>query len=372
MDIREATRGYEAWLAGQIHLIQADLEVKHRKMAESIFSFLRATFYRWVQLWPEACPDLSTAPSVLSVGDLHVENFGTWRDPEGRLIWGANDFDEAFAMSYANDLVRLAVSANLAIQESHLSLRPEDACDAILDGYVEGLSQDGRPFVLAEHHAKLRDMALSHVRDPVHFWQRLDRLPTLSERIPSGVTEILEHSLPERGLSYRVVHRQAGLGSLGRQRFAVIAEWHGGKIAREAKELTVSACLWARVNTESASILYQNLIRQAVRQPDPFIHLQRHWIVRRLAPDCSRIELASLSQDRDEIKLLHAMGMETANIHLGSKKSVDAVRDDLKRRHPKWLRRAVDEMVKATRYDWEAWRKDQAQVSKRCPKTAES
>jgi len=32
---------------------------------------------------------------VLAVGDLHVENFGTWRDAEGRLIWGVNDFDES-------------------------------------------------------------------------------------------------------------------------------------------------------------------------------------------------------------------------------------------------------------------------------------
>jgi uncharacterized protein (DUF2252 family) len=25
-----------------------------------------------------------------------VENFGAWRDVEGRLIWGINDFDEAW------------------------------------------------------------------------------------------------------------------------------------------------------------------------------------------------------------------------------------------------------------------------------------
>jgi len=35
---------------------------------------------------------------VLAVGDLHVENFGTWRDAEGRLIWGVNDFDEAWRL----------------------------------------------------------------------------------------------------------------------------------------------------------------------------------------------------------------------------------------------------------------------------------
>src|SRR6202040_1164104 len=97
------------------------LELKHKRMAEGPFPFLRATFYRWAQLWPELCPRLAATPRGLGVGDLHVENFGTWRDSEGRLIWGVNDFDEACSLPYANDLVRLAVSAQLAIAANELS-----------------------------------------------------------------------------------------------------------------------------------------------------------------------------------------------------------------------------------------------------------
>ena len=50
------------------------------------YAFLRATFYRWIQLWPEVCLDLVSAATVLAIGDLHVETFGTWRDVEGRLV----------------------------------------------------------------------------------------------------------------------------------------------------------------------------------------------------------------------------------------------------------------------------------------------
>ena len=107
MDIRQSTRAYEAWLGKQLPLVSADLKLKHQRMARSPFPFLRATFYRWSQLWPEACPDLASAPKVLGVGDLHVENFGTWRDAEGRLIWGVNDFDEPCRLPYANDLVQV-------------------------------------------------------------------------------------------------------------------------------------------------------------------------------------------------------------------------------------------------------------------------
>ena len=64
------------------------------------------------------------SPEVLAVGDLHVENFGTWRDIEGRLIWGINDFDEVGRMPYTIDLVRLAASAHIAIDTEQLQDRP--------------------------------------------------------------------------------------------------------------------------------------------------------------------------------------------------------------------------------------------------------
>ena len=55
MNILQATKNYEAWLGGRIPLIPADIALKHQRMAESPFPFLRATFYRWVQQWPEIC-----------------------------------------------------------------------------------------------------------------------------------------------------------------------------------------------------------------------------------------------------------------------------------------------------------------------------
>src|SRR5215469_6253106 len=167
MDARESTRRYESWLAREVPLVRADLELKHRRMAETPFFFLRATFYRWAQQWCEECPELAAAPAVLAVGDLHVENFGTWRDSEGRLAWGVNDFDEAYPMPYTIDLVRLAASALLAIREERLRLGAGEACSALLDGYSRAVDGDGgQGFVLEEKHGALRDMALGEERDP--------------------------------------------------------------------------------------------------------------------------------------------------------------------------------------------------------------
>jgi uncharacterized protein (DUF2252 family) len=115
VNFRKATATYEDWLAGELEIVPEDLTHKHQLMREAVFPFFRATFYRWAQLWPEVCPECNDAPELLAVGDLHVENFGTWRDIEGRLVWGINDFDEACRMPYTIDLVRLAASAHLAI-----------------------------------------------------------------------------------------------------------------------------------------------------------------------------------------------------------------------------------------------------------------
>src|SRR5262249_2598982 len=150
--IHRATRLYEKWLAMQTWLVPKDLALKHVRMKLDAFTFFRATFYRWIQVWPEVCVDLVAAPVLRAIGDLHVENFGTWRDSEGRLIWGINDFDEAYPLPYSNDLVRLAVSATLASETKHLAITLKDACDAILTGYMEGLKSGGQPFVLSEHH----------------------------------------------------------------------------------------------------------------------------------------------------------------------------------------------------------------------------
>ena len=167
---------------------------------------------------------------------------------------------------------------------------------------------------------------------------------------------MLARAMPEPGLRFRVVHRQAGMGSLGRRRFTALAEWRGGMVAREAKELTSSAWNWER-DERRECISYEDILKCAVRMADPFVALRGRWLVRRLAPDCSRIELASLPRAREEEKLLHAMGWETANVHLGSEVSIKNVTADLRRRPARWLRDAVKTMVEATRADWKEWRR---------------
>jgi len=356
MTIVQATRSYEAWLGSQITILKADLAAKHRHMAADPFSFFRATFYRWMQLWPELCKECDRAPAVLAVGDLHVENYGTWRDAEGRLIWGINDFDEAFPLPYTLDLVRLATSAWLAIDLEHLIMAPATACAAILEGYTAGLNAGGMPFVLSEEHRWLRDTVTGKLRDPTLYWEKLAGLPPL-KRVPKSILSLLRNALPKKDMSFYVAHRQAGLGSLGRERYTALADWRGGKIAREAKALLPSACTWAGVRPTDTHIYYADILALSARAADPFLALQGTWILRRLSPFCSRVELAELARSRDEEKLLWGMGRELANVHVGTRGAGPRILRDLDRRKAKWLRRAAEIMTAATLRDWKAWKK---------------
>src|SRR2546426_6286617 len=166
MSITKMTAEYEDWLRSVTSVDEDELKTKHNKMACSEFMFLRATFYRWAHSFSKHCPELCKALKVLGVGDLHIENFGTWRDAEGRLSWGVNDFDEACYLPYTNDLVRLATSAFFAVEDANnpLSLNFKDACQAIQDGYVKGLEEPA-PFVLAEDHGWLRSVVIRKLVD---------------------------------------------------------------------------------------------------------------------------------------------------------------------------------------------------------------
>lgn len=99
----------------------AAFRVKFRKMAASAFAFYRGTaclFYH--DLERERTASGVTGPfldertgRVWIHGDLHAENFGTYMDANGRLIFNVNDFDEAYVGPFTWDLKRF--SASLAL-----------------------------------------------------------------------------------------------------------------------------------------------------------------------------------------------------------------------------------------------------------------
>lgn len=357
MNIVESTRSYEKWLAQQTEVVAADIRRKHAFMAEGVFPFFRATFYRWLEVWPEADPSLTRAPKVLGVGDLHVENFGTWRDAEGRLAWGINDFDEAWRFPYTLDLARLATSVLLAKDAEHLQERPKSVTDCLLEGYRDGLKEDGKPFVLAEGQDWLRAIASQQLKDPNAYWEKMTAWPEVQVKtIPEHAKMRMLAMLPSQCRKPFFVARQAGLGARGHQRFVALTHWHAGWVAREAKALVPSAAAWLS-GTGRERIYYHQILQQSIRDHDPLFQVHEHWLVRRLAPDCTKIPITELPTKRDEHTLLYCMGFETANVHLGTKGARGQLLKDLDKRKGRWLYDSARELRKTVRQDYADWRK---------------
>lgn len=95
----------------------AAFKVKFRKMAGSAFAFYRGTaclFYKDLEREAHGGPFLDERTGRVWIhGDLHAENFGTYMDANGRLIFNVNDFDEAYVGPFTWDLKRLAASLAL-------------------------------------------------------------------------------------------------------------------------------------------------------------------------------------------------------------------------------------------------------------------
>jgi hypothetical protein len=243
VSILEDTEAYESWLRTQCEVVEKDLDHKHKRMRKNPFVFLRATYYRWARRIEKICAELVDAPSALCVGDIHLENFGTWRDADGRWVWGVNDFDEAAVMPYAFDLVRLAASVALA---PDMKVADRDAADEILEGYRSGLKQPG-PALLDEQEIWIRDYVKCSDDCRRKFWKDIEELKTAEP--PSLMQKLLVASLPDRTKETAFFRRRAGGGSLGRPRFVVVATWRGGRVVREAKALVASAWDWSHGKT---------------------------------------------------------------------------------------------------------------------------
>lgn len=120
--------------------------------------------------------------------------------------------------------------------------------------------------------------------------------------------------------------------------------------------MTPSACAWLDGRKRSPRSYYEDAIEGAVRSHDPFQKIIQGWLIRRLSPDSNPIEVADWPAKRDERTLLHAMGCEAANVHLGTSSQIRKILNDLQRRKSTWLRTAAKHMAKALEADWKEYK----------------
>ena len=233
------------------------LPEKLAKLTASPFTFFRATFHLFThdirrgsfRRWPTA------AASGQIVGDLHTENFGTFRSINGSIVYDINDFDETTAAAYEYDLRRLAASLLLTGLDNGMKLGDGvNATEAAIQSYIEAIDRMGRFRTRAEFEAepeapevqtllktageKSRPEFMSKLAkesEPGKFSFALDD-PSKYRRVKPKVREEAKRRLPvfladclapknaqPGNYTFQdIADRVAGAGSLGRERYAIL------------------------------------------------------------------------------------------------------------------------------------------------------
>jgi len=155
-----------------------------------------------------------------------------------------------------------------------------------------------------------------------------------------------------------ILHRIAGVGSLGRPRYMLLAKWKGGLIARETKPGVPSACYFAARHVAPYKSYQVDIINRSIRAPDPGFTSENGWLLRKLTPEAGSIDAGDLSNLEDEAELFYKMGWEIANVHIGSPKvAIEGVQNDLKNRPQGWLLSSATAMKSAIEQDFILWQK---------------
>lgn len=220
---------------------QSTLALKYKLMAEDEFAFYRGTCHLFYEdLHSEAA--LAHGPLVWTCGDLHVENFGSYRAFNGLTYFDINDFDEAILAPAGYDLSRFLCSIGMA---SHLwkysAKEAEELMISVLKEYTKQLAmgkayaieKETSPRLIQEffemaERKKEKEMIKSRINKKKEKLKIIKNKTLAVDKnkyheVKASVNSHLrEHYgfLKVRDVAFRV----AGTGSLGIKRYAILVE----------------------------------------------------------------------------------------------------------------------------------------------------
>jgi uncharacterized protein (DUF2252 family) len=166
---------------------EAAFRSKFRKMAADPFAFYRGSdclFFADVANLDDPWADERTS-RVWIQGDLHAENFGTYMDGDGALIFDVNDFDEAYLGHFTWDLQRLVASVGLLGWRKALS---DDDIARLVTGYARAYLDQVRAFVETDRDQDF-SLRLDNTDGAVHEALQRARLSSRNELLGS-ITEL--------------------------------------------------------------------------------------------------------------------------------------------------------------------------------------
>lgn len=350
-------------------LIDADPDAwrgKFRKMAGSPFAFYRgsaALFYRDLRDGHDDPFANDQTSRVWIQGDLHCDNFGTYMNSAGVLVFDVNDFDESYVGAFTWDLERLAASLALLAYQKALS---DDTIGRMIETvarsyarqverFAEGRAERDFALTLATTEGVLRDILgaarlqtrlgmLEAFTVIESFDRRFSDADRTLQRLDSSAADDVDQafqtyleSIPEskrdRGLSYRVkdtvARRGVGIGSAGLPSYNVLLEGHTQALENDIivymKESIPAAPSIAMTDERVRDYFRDDAERTVVSQralqayADPWLgNTTLHgtgYLVAEASPYTADLDWDDLNDVDQVLQLLSYLGQAVAKIH---------------------------------------------------------
>jgi uncharacterized protein (DUF2252 family) len=316
------------------------LRFKVARMAAGPFAFLRGTFHVFAQDvlgGAFSLPAVDDDPEVALIGDVHGENFGTFKGADGLIHYDHNDFDETTTGRFELDVCRQAIGLFLTARENgeglaDAILSPAGALMAYVDAFRRlvkkgeslGDPNEQHPCGCPPVDDLIRAGAAAKRRDFVERWTTLQNGKRLLRRslhvynvpepskaralrlLADYATRHCREDVPADFYEAEdVAGRVSGIGSMGRLRFVLLLRGKGSADGRnvllEFKEAQPSGYDVARgrtVETLKRAEVVVDTQRRLEASASPYLGYaldgDLSFQARELGPADARVDLATV------------------------------------------------------------------------------
>jgi uncharacterized protein (DUF2252 family) len=218
---------------------QTTLTLKYRLMASNEFTFYRATCHLFYEDL-SAFSSFANGPLVWCCGDLHLENFGSYRAENGLVYFDINDFDESALAPATWELARFLCSIGMAADlwkyssqeaEELMLISIKAYTKQILHGKAYAIERETSPPLIQEFFKmaeKQREKELIRARVDRKKEKLLiikNKTLPLESELYKSIKQEVSNFLKEQYGFFKVkdiAFRIAGTGSLGVKRYVIL------------------------------------------------------------------------------------------------------------------------------------------------------
>ncbi|MFT3937024.1 MAG: DUF2252 family protein [Chitinophagaceae bacterium] len=362
------------------------LQLKYKAMAEDVFRFFRGTCGLFYEELSKKYP-FPDSPLVWACGDLHIENFGSYKGSSRLVYFDLNDFDEALLAPALWEICRLTASVQIAAEQIGFSEKETSQLVNTLLYYYRQILRTGKPIVIERETAKglikrlvtkvsdRKEGEIVRKRTDDEDANKLlvnDKLLAIHRQEKKAILQAFNQWLPANGhKGLRAIDagfRIAGTGSIGVKRYLLLLEHKDNdekKMLIDIKQAP-SSSLSAFNSTKQP--LWENealrviSVQQMMQHVSPaflssFVYNDECFVVKEIQPTADKVNLALAIKQPSQVESYIAnLGMITASAQLRSSgRKGSATADEL--------------IVFAERDDWEPilkeWAAGYAEQAKR-------